>query len=146
MIVTSPPPSRVEPRPARILFVDDERLVLRSLQRLVRVYHPAWEVRCAQSPLSALEALQDFAADVLVTDLSMPEMNGVQLLRTVRELYPSMVRMVYSAHVDSLGRSEFGDLAYAALLKPADSGAVIATLRRVIAHARRPLQLGSVSA
>ena len=112
--------------------MDDERLVLRSLERVVRARHPAWEIRCTQCPLEALEELRIFSADLLVTDLSMPRMHGVELLRAVRDQYPNVKRMVYSAHIESLGRREFGGLAHAALLKPAHPDSILATLHSLV--------------
>lgn len=126
--------------------MDDERLVLRSLERVVRAYHPAWEVRSAQCPLAALEVLREYAADVVVTDLSMPKMHGVQLLRELSDRHPSSKRLVYSAHIESLGRAEFGDLVYAALLKPARPEAIVMTLERAVFAAGLGQELGTQSA
>jgi len=147
MMLSGPPPSGVEVRPTRVLFVDDERLVLRSLERLVRAHYPGWELRSASCPVRALQDLGEFAADVLITDLSMPKMNGIELLLIVRERYPEIARMVYSAHVECLERTGHGDLAHVALLKPAHTESIIATLGRVVRFSgNRPSTSGAASA
>jgi CheY-like chemotaxis protein len=64
---------------ARILVVDDDGLVLRSAQRLLqRAGHEVWE---AASPKTALNMLDAVSVDVVVTDVYMPGMNGVELVR-----------------------------------------------------------------
>jgi len=146
-MLSGPPPSGVEVRPTRVLLVDDERLVLRSLERLVRAHCPGWELRCCSCPLSALAELTEFAADVVITDLSMPKMRGTELLQIVRQRYPGIARMVYSAHVESLERTGQRELAHEALLKPAHTESIIASLRRVVRISQRGRSTaGAVSA
>ncbi len=65
----------------RVLLVDDERSVLAALKELVQ--GRGWEPLLASSGAEALELLD--RADAVVTDFSMPEMNGLELLRAVRE-------------------------------------------------------------
>jgi two-component system response regulator AtoC len=65
----------------RVLLVDDERSVLAALKELVQ--GRGWEPLLASSGPEALELLD--RADAVVTDFSMPEMDGLELLRAVRE-------------------------------------------------------------
>ena len=84
--------------PAKVLFVDDEPNVLDALRRsLGRRY----DVYCATSGIEALsmmESLGPFA--VIITDMQMPGMTGLELLRVVRGRSPEMVRLVLSGHAD----------------------------------------------
>ena len=64
---------------ARVLVIDDDALVLKSAQRLLaRAGHEVWE---ATTPKTALHLLQAVPVDVVVTDVYMPGMNGVELVR-----------------------------------------------------------------
>jgi CheY-like chemotaxis protein len=64
---------------ARILVVDDDGLVLRGALRLLqRAGHEVWE---AANPKTALHMLNTVPVDVVVTDVYMPGMNGVELVR-----------------------------------------------------------------
>lgn len=64
---------------ARILVIDDDGLVLRGALRLLeRAGHEVWE---ATNPKTALHMLQAVPVDVVVTDVYMPGMNGVELVR-----------------------------------------------------------------
>ena len=79
-----------------VLFVDDEEKVLTSLKRglLDEPYNSLF----ADSGQKALEILQQNEVHVLVTDMRMPEMSGLELLRVVKEEYPCIVRMVLSGY------------------------------------------------
>lgn len=77
-----------------ILFVDDEKNVLSSLERYL-VREEFEKVFCT-SALQALEVLEKKPVQVVVSDIRMPEMNGLEFLRQVREKYPETVRMVLS--------------------------------------------------
>lgn len=79
-----------------ILFVDDEEKVLKSLQRglLDEPYHSLF----ANSGKEALEILESNEVHVICTDMRMPEMNGLELLRIVKDKYPHIVRLVLSGY------------------------------------------------
>lgn len=116
-------------RPTRVLLVDDERMVLRALRRLVLARHPDWDVLCARDASDASSLLERFQPiDVLVTDLRMPGADGLGLLRIAKEHYPGTIRVVHSAHVESYGHGEVGRLTFAVLSKPAGAAEFIATL------------------
>jgi len=85
----------------RVLFVDDDPLILAGLRRLLRNQAEHWEMHFAAS---GAEALQLFAAqpfDVIVTDMRMPEMDGAELLTRVQKQYPACVRLVLSGQADN---------------------------------------------
>src|SRR5947209_20004264 len=84
----------------RILFVDDEPNVLQGLQRMLRSLRNEWQMDFAGSGPAALEFLARQPYDVLVTDMRMPGMNGLQLLMEVIRLHPQTVRIVLSGQSD----------------------------------------------
>src|SRR5205823_1457351 len=67
----------------RLLVVDDEPNVARVLSTFFT--REGWAVKSYNSPVEALAAAPEFDPDVVVTDLSMPEMTGVELLRKLRD-------------------------------------------------------------
>jgi diguanylate cyclase (GGDEF)-like protein len=67
----------------RVLIVDDDALVLERLRELVAA--EAYDVRTAPSGSDALRVLDDFPASIIITDLNMPAMNGLDLCRRIRE-------------------------------------------------------------
>ncbi len=84
----------------RILFVDDEPRVLEGLRRLLRSRRGEWELVFAHGATAALEALAAAGADVIVSDIRMPGMDGGSLLAHVQKEYPSVVRIVLSGDTD----------------------------------------------
>ena len=79
-----------------VLFVDDEELVLASLRR--GLLGEPYNALFASSGKEALKILEQNEVHVLVTDMRMPEMSGLELLKTVREKHPHIVRMVLSGY------------------------------------------------
>lgn len=98
----APPISQRRPAPItgprRILFVDDDDLVLRSLERVLR--RPAtengWELCFATDGDSALTELSRSPVEVMVVDANMGKMSGTALLRRVQECDPGVVRILLS--------------------------------------------------
>jgi len=82
-----------------ILFVDDEFRLLRSIERgmLDEPYHMLF----AESGKDALKLLEEHEVQVLVTDMRMPEMTGLELLKQVKERYPQIVRIVLSGYTQA---------------------------------------------
>jgi len=83
----------------RILFVDDDPNVLQGLQRMLYPMRREWEMAFAQSGAEALQLLEANHFDVVVTDLRMPQMDGVQFLTEVRRRHPDTVRITLSGEV-----------------------------------------------
>ena len=82
----------------KILFVDDEINILESITRQLR---KRFTLKIADSGQEALRILKDegpFA--VIVSDMRMPGMDGVQLLSAVKDLYPDTVRMMLTGNAD----------------------------------------------
>lgn len=82
----------------KVIFVDDEPMVLNGIKRAL--FKTDWDIVYATSGAQALEILQEFSADYIVSDMRMPGMNGAELLEKVSELYPSIVRIILSGHAD----------------------------------------------
>lgn len=85
---------------SRLLFVDDEPQVLQGLRRMLRRHRDEWEMVFVGGGQEALDALAASPFDVLVTDMKMPGVGGVELLRAAAENYPSVARVVLSGQTD----------------------------------------------
>ncbi len=82
----------------RILLVDDEPMVLHALQRQLR---NEFLIHIAEGPEAGLKALQeDGPFAVVVSDMRMPRMSGVQFLDQVRQHWPETVRMMLTGNSD----------------------------------------------
>ena len=91
----------------KVLFVDDEANLLAGLRRMLFGMNNEWEMTFAQSGSAALELMRTQAFDVIVTDMRMPEMDGMTLLSHVREEFPEVVRIILSGYseMESMLRS-----------------------------------------
>jgi HD-like signal output (HDOD) protein len=102
----------------RILFVDDEPDLFDSLRDALRRYRRRWEVNFAASGPEALERLSRWPADVVVTDMRMPVMDGATLLSEVSEHYPTTIRIVLSGQMNPQLVARAGPVAHRFLAKP----------------------------
>lgn len=71
---------------ARILIVDDEKIALKNLVHVMK--KEGYEITAVQSGQSALQALETDTFDVVLTDLKMEKVDGMQVLKKCRELQP----------------------------------------------------------
>jgi DNA-binding NtrC family response regulator len=79
-----------------VLFVDDEEQILRSLKR--GLIDEPYTTIFASSGREALKIMETTPVHVLVTDMRMPEMSGLDLLKIVKVKYPRTVRIVLSGY------------------------------------------------
>lgn len=112
----------------RVLFVDDEQHVLEGLKRMLHPLRKEWTMEFAANGREALERLSEAAYDVLVTDVRMPEINGIELLTEVIRLYPQIVRIVLSGTADQEMTLRSISLAHQYLMKPCDANTMRGTL------------------
>jgi len=106
----------------RILFVDDEPLVIQGLQRLLRNMRSEWDMVFVDSGPKGLEALARGPFDVVVADIAMPGMNGAEFIIEVKDRYPGTIRLVLSAHADPELILRVEGAAHQFLAKPCDPG------------------------
>lgn len=83
-----------------VLFVDDEPLVLQVLQLQLRDRRAEWSMQFAENGNQALALMSAAPVDVIVSDMVMPGMDGVQLLTEVSKRWPQTVRLVLSGYAD----------------------------------------------
>ncbi|WP_277884365.1 response regulator transcription factor [Microbacterium sp. H1-D42] len=122
---------RPDGTPLRILAVDDEPMLTDLLAMALRM--EGWEVRTAASGLEALTVARDFEPDALVLDVMMPDLDGMSVLRRLREagnLVPVVFLTAKDAVADRIAGLTAGGDDY--VTKPFSLEEVIARLRAVI--------------
>jgi DNA-binding NtrC family response regulator len=73
----------------RILVIDDEMIVCESCKRILE--EEGYEVDTALSGREALEKMKETPFDIVITDLKMPVIDGMEVLRTIRKEYPEVI-------------------------------------------------------
>ncbi len=81
-----------------ILFVDDEENILRSLRRLF--HREGYKILLAKGAQQGLNLLDQHEVDLVISDVRMPEMNGVEFLSRVRKRHPDTACMVLSGYAE----------------------------------------------
>lgn len=124
----------------KILVVDDEAQIIRVLRRSLTAH--AYEVRTASDGQAALELFHDWNPDLVITDLSMPEMTGIELCQALRKTskVPIIVLSVKGEEQTKVEALDAGADDY--ITKPFGINELMArvraTLRRIPANAEPP--------
>ncbi len=84
----------------RILLVDDEESILKSLTRLLRAFNRDIDTRTATTGVEALEILSREKISLIISDQRMPGMNGTDLLRKSRDIAPNTIRILLTGYAD----------------------------------------------
>ena len=99
-----------------ILLVDDENTLLQSLSRFLT--QTGYKIRQAANGIEALKQMNEAVPDLIISDIHMPEMNGIELLQTVRTRFPHvpMILMTGQGDANAVAALQHGALDY--LKKP----------------------------
>ena len=117
----------------QILFVDDEMMVLKGLQRTLRVMRDHWDMAFVSDGEAALRHLAEHPCDVIVTDMRMPKMDGANLLAEVKRRHPHVIRIIFSGQLDRKMTLQSVQVAHQHLLKPCDVTVLRSTLAQTFA-------------
>lgn len=115
----------------RILIVDDAPFMLLLLSKLLA--GEGYEVATAKNGAEALKILEAASFDLLLSDMNMEPVNGLELLRAVRPSYPQMQVIMITAYESLLASGEAERLgAFAYTLKPFKNAMLFETIRRAL--------------
>lgn len=131
----------------RVLIVDDEHLIRSSLTKKVEQYSETVTVSgTAENGMKALQWLEQYYADILITDVRMPLMDGLACIGTVKQLYPWMACIVVSSYDDfqyAKSSLQLGALDY--ILKPIHQQSLNDALTRACEHLSQTRHLASTN-
>lgn len=113
-----------------ILFVDDNPDMLTSLKRMLRSMRKEWNMEFTGSGQEALEKLKGIPFDVVISDIRMPEMDGVELLSRIKELYPKIIRIALSGQSSREVVLRSIEPTHQFLAKPCDADVLISVVKR----------------
>jgi DNA-binding NtrC family response regulator len=118
----------------RILLVDDEQNVLNALRRTL--LGEPYEVDTVCDPTEALVLVNAGDYDLILSDYRMPKLDGVRLLRSIKNLRPDSIRIILSAYTDLdalVGAINEAEI-YRFLNKPWEDYDLKATIAQALAH------------
>jgi FixJ family two-component response regulator len=111
-----------------VFFVDDEESVLKSFQRLLKMYSSSYLFRFFSSGQAALDC--DLIPDVLVTDAKMAGMSGSELIDRFRMHYPRLITVMLSGEAEPDIHSN--DVIDHFLEKPCDVKEILSILSGIV--------------
>ncbi|MEM9033018.1 MAG: HDOD domain-containing protein [Actinomycetota bacterium] len=117
-----------------ILFVDDEPDLLAGLRSSLRRLRRTYTFHFANGGDEAIRILRNEPIDLVVSDMRMPGMNGVQLLRHVKEHHPGAIRYVLSGEAEEHLVVQAVTLAHRWLSKPLDRDDLVAAIEEAMHH------------
>jgi len=114
-----------------ILVVDDEPLIRRSLSELLTL--EGYSVSSASDGLEALDLLRQYTADIVISDMKMPKMDGIQLLREIKKSHPGTPVIMITGHgsIDSAVEAMKED-AYDYITKPIIDSEIKIIIERLV--------------
>jgi HD-like signal output (HDOD) protein/ActR/RegA family two-component response regulator len=115
----------------RILFVEDDPLLIEVYVMMMSDSRQAWEVKTARDGPQALQLMDQSPFDVVVSDMRMPHMSGIELLTEVKKRYPLSSRIILSGLNDQEEIVHCLGATHQFLAKPFNVNDLKATLSRV---------------
>ena len=116
-----------------ILVIDDEDIVRMSCSRTL--VPEGYEVQLVKNGLEGLTLLEQQPVDLVLTDLKMPEIDGIEILRRIKAKWPGIEVIIITGYqtVDTAVKSiKLG--AYDYLEKPFTPDALVASVAKAMAH------------
>ena len=117
-----------------VLIVDDNEIIRRGLRELFTA-EPDFDV-CgeAENGREAIEKAQELHPDLIVLDLSMPVMNGIDAARVLRKLMPTLPLIIFSEYSDALSEAEARSAGVSALVSKSEHVSVLVAKARALLY------------
>jgi two-component system response regulator HydG len=121
------------PNAPSILVIDDEQGILETLRILLK--NEGFDVETAQGGKAGLEKLKSGMPDILITDVRMPGVSGIEILKAAKEEDPEAVVIMMTAQADMQAtRQALNEGAYYHILKPFGNDELLAVCKRAVEH------------
>ena len=121
--------------PVRILLADDHEIVREGVRAIIQ-RQPGWEV-CAEaaSGREAVEKAEQFKPDIVIMDIGMPELNGLDATRQIRRVLPETEILIFTANeTEEIVRNVFKAGARAYLLKAEANAHLVPAIEMLHKH------------
>ncbi|MDF2933824.1 MAG: Two-component system response regulatory protein LuxR family [Chryseobacterium sp.] len=112
----------------KIAIIDDHLLFLKGLRMLLEQDGDFEIVHAYDNYSDLLKNIKLQEPDILITDISMPEINGIELSKMVRQIYPSVKIMVMSSYSNMMSPTDVDGY----LLKDTESEVLIESIKKIV--------------
>ncbi|AZJ35122.1 MULTISPECIES: sigma-54-dependent transcriptional regulator [Tenacibaculum] len=118
---------------SKILIIEDEAAIRRVLKKIISEENDSYEVEEAEDGLQGIEMIKKTDYDLVLCDIKMPKMDGVEVLEKVRKLKPEIPMVMISGHGDldtAVNTMRLGAFDY--ISKPPDLNRLLNTVRNAL--------------
>jgi len=116
-----------------VVYAEDDELIRQSITRIIR--RRVKEIHSAEHGKEGLELIQQHNPDMVITDIEMPVMNGLEMIEEVRKIYgPDTPVIVVTAYQDD---EHHTDLADAYIYKPIESQQLFELMIRLVKERKK---------
>jgi YesN/AraC family two-component response regulator len=124
-----------------VLLVEDEEPARGSLRRMLSLKFPGLAIYTAENGLAGLELYRQCLPELVITDIRMPKLNGIEMAQAIRAISPQAQIIVLSAHSDSRYRDDAANTGVTRyLLKPVDGRELFDAVERCLERSRNELE------
>jgi two-component system response regulator NreC len=122
-------------RPLRILIADDHEVMRSGIMALID-HEPGWQVcGIATNGREAVDTAKKMKPEVVVLDMAMPELNGLEALREIKRALPNTEIVIFSAHHSEDAIEELFDAGAKSYVQKSDAGRhLVAAIKSVAEH------------
>jgi two-component system response regulator YesN len=117
-------------RKSNILFVDDEEFVVQTMKDILPILFN--KAHFALNGFDAIDIVEKNHIDIIITDLSMPKMDGIKMLKKIKEQKPRIKTICVSGHNEKEYLNEAKKLGSSFIIKPISSFELYSALEKVI--------------
>jgi CheY-like chemotaxis protein len=123
----------------RILLVDDEQSVITFLKSLLE--RLGYEVQASSKAIEALEIFKNNSEDLdlIITDMTMPDLTGLDLAREVVKIRPDMPVIICTGYSDKINEKKAEEFGVSLIMKPYVANEVAVKIRKVLDKAQKNL-------
>ena len=114
-----------------LLIVEDDKASRVVIARMVGLKFPGCTIHTADNGRQGLALFKEYLPDMVVTDINMPEMDGIEMAREIRKINANATYIVLTAYGNKSYSEQFEEIGYCAfLLKPVDFNELFAMIER----------------
>jgi YesN/AraC family two-component response regulator len=125
------------PHTFSILIVEDDSMVCLSVSRILAREFPGSRVYCADNGHNGLETFRSHTPEIVITDINMPVMDGIEMSREIKAIRPDTKFIVVTGHFDRQYLESFEAIGYVEyIVKPLEFNKLFAAVEKCLAGIR----------